>query len=211
MKAENPAPELPWWSQYVAQNRDYCEGVALCFGDAFDEIYYIVFSKLNPVYTVFLVCTRADVQAVPAFESAADHNVDFDPWTRSFDWSACRYLTDLDMPRGDDIVVSVLEGLKFAGLRVETSREPMEFDDFLRLCPETAPNERNPNRRRPVPRMSAEAIDALKEDFPWLTEQDLQAYAPRGGGHGGGGHGGLRGKSRAHFSPLKQCGPIHSV
>ena len=35
--------------------------------------------------------------------------------------------------------------------------------------------------------MPKEAGDALRAEYPWLTDDDLQAYQPRGGGGGGGG------------------------
>jgi len=96
------------------------------------------------------------------------------------------------MPTDEETIIHVLPGLQFQGKTLRTRREPEALDEYLHGFPP-------PARRAGVgepgtrgARLTPDTIARLREEFPWLTDEDLglEHGHHHGSSSGGGGHGG---------------------
>ena len=187
---ETPTTDAPWYIPLTAEHRDQWATAkcAFSFEEACTEIYYFLYAKLGPVYAVFLKAPMLPLE-FPVFQREGPHE-NFDPWLKRFGSAPWKYVSDHDMPAGDEHIL-VLQESTWAGDFLVTRREPILFEDLKATFP---PSTRHygdaAHAHRAAVAMPRHYVEKLREDFPWLTDDDIRAARERPGGGGHGGHGG---------------------
>jgi len=186
---ETPVRPRHWWAKYISENRDRFEWCGLKFECEPAFLYAFLYAKQRPIYSVFLKCpVVGSVPDLALFGLAEPTGYDF--WAHTWSWSDYTYTHDVCMPEAGDEQVWVYHDLAFEGNVLATRQEPKLFEDYLMGIPR--PPRRLGQEQRDTGIIDPTVLDLLREEFPWLTDEDLGIGSGRHGAHGHGGHTGER-------------------
>jgi len=172
LEAAMPDIKKPWWAPYISLYRDEfaSSAVALSFDEHEDHIYRFLYAKKNPVYSVFIRAKRR-TQIIPPVETLAAHESCYDAWLYEYDFDMGTYCLDSDMPSGDGNIYVLQNTHITSNATIEVRRQRELLEDWMRMLPPKPklPTEKDTTR----PLYSQEFIEKIREEFPWITDEDL--------------------------------------
>ena len=194
----------PWWLPYVCAFREQFVSVALCKCDdgiASRDAYLFQYAKQQPYVAMFQKLIRIDA-SIPDWEDAAvaAHALQFPSGLRFSCGGSIDFVHHEDVPFEEDDELIVYRCVLPQGVFYRTTRSSAPFDDFV--APMGDPNRRAPRQapRASRARPSPDAVAALRAQFPFLTDEDINVAGTRtapgtSGRHGASGSAGSGARS----------------
>ncbi len=167
-------PQCPWWARHFVLNRDLFRGAAIC-GEAREggEAWMFLLALQRPLCAVFMRLTRRP-RTLPAYECLGAGEVSGQPLHRlEFSWLPQTMACQDTVPLDEDGQLFIMHGLRFEGDTVFTNHLPVPFEEFVRSQPPFWRNRGTQGESRPKPVATRDDRARLLQEFPWLTEQDL--------------------------------------
>ena len=120
-----------------------------------------------------------------SFETLAAHESNYDAWLNVHSFDLGMYVLDIDMPAGNGNVYVLQKTHITNKATVEVRREPQLLEDFLRSLP-PAPELPSESGKGGGGAGSRGVLERLREEYPWLTDEDLGAvlHGRRTANHG---------------------------
>jgi hypothetical protein len=184
IRLETDEKSQPWWVSIFTGQRDAFVGTAI-FAEAGDgdeesgaEVFYFLYASKGPQCVVFLKASRCD-RVWPAWELLGPgEEPDFDPMVHEYDYTGYEYVDAIDLNFGEEARLWLLTGVEFnigsSTLVVRSNAVP--FETFVLGLPEPPP--RPPQERSSATRrLPKNVVLELMEEFPWLTEDDINGAA----------------------------------
>ena len=173
---EPPRLGTPSWAKHVCRRRDNFHGVVLAQvgDDGPPEYWLVMFAKLSPTQQVNLLKLRP--RPVLNFDDAANEDALGMPYGHiSFEYLPPEFATENDVDFAEDDLMCI-QGLRFQGGHASTSHGLVPFDVFLSrsLAADGPPEDDTRAIPKKRPKFSHEVRQALLQEHPWLTEEDLQ-------------------------------------
>jgi hypothetical protein len=183
-EAEEP---MSWWAREISRRRMYFGQSGFMFGSDPEHIYYFLYAKLRPVY---LMCIKAKVvpHTWPNYgQLAPGEDGGVDELLQRYEYDHMAYVSDRDMPNGNDDLVWVVPKMTLLPKFLITFHDPEPLDEVLRRLPKPPrqPSTQNSGNSRLT--ISETEMHRLWNDYPWLTFEDLLAAFGRARGSTSGG------------------------
>jgi hypothetical protein len=197
IKEALPATPVAAWIIAVIVNRDLFANVGF-YSDSDDMprvIYKFVVATQSPRRAIFLECRRRD-HIVPAIASLRPGEMPDPSWRRHhYDYLPLKFFDNRTLPivAADSIVVAT--ELFYRDVGVHHVGAHIGFDSFVRFHPPHSSAEPRVRAARTGRiRVTAEILEKLKQEFPWMSAADIEAMVsevrPNHGERGGGARGG---------------------
>lgn len=177
-------PESPWWARLVVQHREEFLGAALANGWDFEdtpyppEIWVPVLLVQQPAGLHLLrgSLRKPEYPKVEEF-GPGSHLDDSLLWARyDCEMSFCDAADTNLNPEGSLFVLPDLVHLPGG---VATFALPVAFEDFAPPTPARVPRARGSGGTRGPRALPSGVLERLREEFPWLTDEDVRAAADR--------------------------------
>lgn len=188
-----PRQQLPWWATLAVQNRDEFVGCAIamdwdrsqgCFPP---EIFVVVLAVQQPPGLHLLRCSLK-LKEWPELPMTGPFALD--PWLMWAHYeSALDFQDAASLAANGDELLYVLPSVVHVSNGVATRSEPIALDEFCRTMPPRQTAQRTTTGERRIrATVSAQLLEKLQEEFPWLTENDIRvakAKSPSKSGESG--------------------------
>lgn len=170
--------EPPWWCRCICRLRDVFRGVAVG-AEENGDFWLLLYAKKSPYQATFLQLRGRPVELDLAHDAGNDAS-----WAslsrREYEFlpPTVRVETDVPFPGEEDHDIFVRTGLVFQGLVVVSPHSPLPLERFVAMhgsCSDKRPAAPSRPRRAPV---AASKRDALMQEFPWLSDDDLPGAPP---------------------------------
>ena len=176
-----PKLERPWWAKVICQFRDSFKNAAIFASNDGNTarppvVYLLTLAKQQPFIAVFLEL-KLRRRALPSMHSGDCQLRQSIPLNRrTFTPLAYRDAADIPFTLDDDLFV--LHDARFEEDYVVTCHRPVPFEEFVAPLGRVSDVKDSKKKEKKL-RLPQDVIQRLREDFPWLRDEDLKDLCHR--------------------------------